>query len=187
MLKDNRLLIGLGLGLIIGAILLQLMNVAITGVEQNDVLTDSIIDGKEYSLEELRGIAESLDYNIIEKSVVLYTQSQLDDAILKANQSLNEEPVVKETEVEAPVDIENSSRKPVQEEIVESTSYLITIQSGMGTKDVTKLLLSSGLIDDAESFETELSRRELNNKIQVGPFEFTTKPSLTALINKITS
>lgn len=168
---------GLGLGLIIGAILLELMNVAISGVEQDAVLTNSILDSKEYTLGELKAIADSLDYNIIEKSVVFYTQNELDEAIIEAKtkQPAVDEPVEEESKVETVEDIETT------------TTYQITIQSGMGTKAVSKLLLSSGLIDDADSFEEELSRRGLNNKIQVGPFEFTTKPSLTALINKITS
>jgi len=186
-LKDNRLLIGLGLGIIIGAILLELMNAAISGVEQGSPLTSSILDEAEYSVAELREIADSLDYKVIEKSVVLYTQSQLDDALQSAEQTVLDKPAVEEPVVVAPIDIKTPAKVPIQEEITESNTYKLTIKSGMTTKDVTQLLIGAGLIDDAESFEKELSNRKLNNKIQVGDFNFLSKPSLTELINEITS
>lgn len=173
MLKDNRLLIGLGIGLIIGAILLELMNVAVTGVGQDAPLNDRILDEKKYTLEELKDIADSLEYNIIGKSVVFYTQDEMDDVILKGKAS-----TVKEQIVEAPAE------KPVTGD---KSVYRINIQTGMVTEDVTQVLITAGLISDADSFKKELSRRELNNNIQVGEFEFTQKPSLTELINIITS
>ncbi|MEX2416092.1 MAG: hypothetical protein WD424_08100 [Paenibacillaceae bacterium] len=178
MLKDNRMLIGLGIGLIIGAILLQLMNLAITGVGHDALLNDSNIDENQFTLEELKAIADSLEYNVIEKSVVLYTQDEMDEAVLHAKESVEQVPVVKETEVEAP------AKKLV---IGNSATYHISIESGMVTEDVTQLLITAGLISDAESFKEELTRRKLNNKIQVGTFEFSEKPSPTELINIITS
>jgi len=183
-LKDNRLLIGLGIGLIIGAILLELMNLALSGVDQDALLNDNILEDRQYTLEELKAIAENLDYNIIEKSVVLYTQSDMDAAIHNAKESTVIDPVVEATEADAPVDkvlIEEKSSN------VEKTSYHITIKSGMVTEEVTALLITVGLISEADSFKDELNRRKLNNKIQVGVFEFPTKPSLTELINKITT
>jgi hypothetical protein len=169
-LKDNRLLAGLGIGLILGAILLQLMNLAVSGVGQNALTGDSAISEKEYTLEELRDIADQLDHYIIEKSAVVYTQKELDDAVLQAV----EEASVSETPEEKPVDSK-------------VTSYRFTIKAGMVTDEVTDLLMDIGLINDAESFKKELSDRNLNNRIQVGTFEFNEKPSLTELINKITT
>jgi hypothetical protein len=170
-LKDTRLLIGLGIGLIIGALLLELMNVAITGVSQ-DALSNETNNGiltEKYTLEQLKDIANSLDYKIIEKSVIYYTQGEMDEAIVKAKKSAIVEPV---------------PEKVVNGKI---TSYRIRIETGMVTADVTELLLTVGLISDVDSFEKELNRRKLNESIQVGTFEFANKPSLTELINTITT
>ncbi|MEX1031024.1 MAG: hypothetical protein WDZ91_13410 [Paenibacillaceae bacterium] len=197
MLKDTRLLIGLGIGLIIGALLLELMNVAITGVSQ-DALSNEINNGtltEKYTLEQLKDIADSLDYNIIEKSVVYYTQGEMDEAIVKAKKSAIAEPV---TDPKQPIVTEPVVKEPVvkEPEVVgtaekvvngNTTTYRIRIETGMVTANVTELLLTVGLISDVDSFKKELNRRKLNESIQVGMFEFTTKPSLTELINKITS
>jgi hypothetical protein len=196
-LKDTRLLIGLGIGLIIGALLLELMNVAITGVSQ-DALSNKINDSaltQEYTIKQLKDIADSLDYNIIEKSVVYYTQGEMDEAIVKARKSAiaepaadTKQPAVTEPVVKQPVvkepQVEGTAEKVVNGK---TSSYLIRIDTGMVTADVTELLMTVGLISDVDSFEKELNRRKLNESIQVGTFEFANKPSLTELINKITS
>jgi hypothetical protein len=187
-LKDNRLLVGLGIGLIIGAILLELMNVAITGVDQHTLLNGSVSDGKQYTPEELKDIADSLEYNIIEKSAVFYTQDEMDQAIRKAKEPIVKEPIVKNPNVKVPVVKEPVVKEPAEIPVTGKTiSYQVNIKTGMVTEDVTDLLITAGLITDADSFQKELGRRKLNNNIQVGKFEFTKKPSLTELINIITS
>lgn len=193
MLKDTRLLIGLGIGLIIGALLLQLMNVAVNGVNQNSLLNNNDVLASEHTIEQLAAIAEALDYRIIEKSVKYYTQEEMDKSIDEAKKTMsseqttdNNKPIVKEPVVEQPV-VEAPKAEPIVVKEVVKETYRIQIQSGMVTSDVTSLLLSSGLISDVASFEKELARRNLNKSIQIGTFEFDKKPSLTELINKITT
>ena len=167
MLKDNRLLIGLGIGLIIGAVLLELMNVAMMGVPQETPSNEILIDENIYTVEQLENIADALDYKIIEKSLVYFTQADMDEAILKAQQSV--------------------VTAPTQESVQSESPYSITITYGMGTENVVKLILEAGIIEDEDIFMEEMRRRKLNNIIQVGTFEFDEKPSLTELIDRITS
>jgi hypothetical protein len=193
--KDTRLLIGLGIGLILGALLLELMNVAVNGVSQDPIVNDANNDilTTPYTFDQLSTIADKLGFNIIEKSVVYYTQADMDKAIEDAKKSDTpqsaasiEKPLVDEL-VEEQSDDKEDENKGTLEEVVDKETYSIEIQSGMVTSGVSSMLLSVGLISDVESFEKELSRRNLNKSIQVGIFRFDKKPSLTELINKITT
>src|SRR5690606_24115781 len=82
--KNKRFLIGLGSGLIAGAILLQLMNVAASGTGTISLPEDS---GNEVmTVEELTAMAEHLGYKVYEIDEKLYTQMEVDELLRSANE-----------------------------------------------------------------------------------------------------
>lgn len=169
MKKDKRFLTGLGFGLIAGAILLQLMNVATSG----DMVmpeSENSNESRQYTVSELTDIADQLGYRIYKRDEKRYTEGEAGELVRAAIEQ----------------DREREQQPATPEQPAEKQSYVFTIKSGMSSDQVAEALVNAKLIDDGDAFKKELARRELTNKIQVGDFTFEKKPSLAELIDKIT-
>lgn len=187
MIKDKRFLTGLGSGLIIGAILLQLMNVASSGAQRMTASqSDDTVTEGEYTAEQLVEIADKLGYAVYEKSEKWYSQEKVDELVRTAEEKGKEAARIEQSRgTELPA----KDELPAQESSTEvtSVSYRLTIESGMSSEKVAEALVSAKLIDETDAFLNELNRRKLTDKLQIGPFEFDHKPTLTELINMITN
>lgn len=166
MFRDKGSLYGLGAGMIIGAILLQLMTFARTDSEPAAQMPGA-------TEEQLQAMAAELGYDIYPKSERRYTDAEVQEQIAKA------------------LEQERDDRSAVGLKVGETSEgtavYLVVIEPGMGAQEVAEALALAGLIEDAGAFEDELSRRRLTRRIQIGSFTFVGKPEPSEIISAITS
>lgn len=174
MLKDKRYLFGFGTGLIIAAVLLELMRFAEAGTNTSLLPPDQSTQ-QVYSVGDLQPIAEQLGYVVHDKTITLYTQQQLDELLEAAQRG-------DETAADG-----NSGGGPHGDEQPAADGYSIYIKPGLSSAQVSELLAEAGLVADAESFTEELHTRGLSYKIRAGLYDFEEAPDLEALIKAITS
>ncbi len=188
MFKDRFFLNGLGIGMIIGALLLQLMNVS--AVPKDNMAAANVDDsGKPAErIIAMKQNLQSLGFKIYDQGEKLYTQEQLDQAIEREKsgrpnrtvQSPTPEPTTSPS-MAASLNSESSStdtQKPV---------WSFVIPQGMGSDQLGDLLVEKKFIEDKETLSAELNKRHLEASIRAGNYVFDHKPSLSALIQAITS
>ena len=154
MFKNRILVSGIGIGIIVGAILLQVMLVRPTAPSQSGISLEEMDPQK---LKE----ETSKYYQVFEKNVKMYTQAELDAAIQK---KLKEE--ADKQAASKPQD------QPKASQPVDSSKIIIYVQPNLDATAVAELLVKSGVITDRKAFVTELDKQGGNTKIQVGYHEF---------------
>ncbi|SCW42530.1 hypothetical protein SAMN04487970_1006178 [Paenibacillus tianmuensis] len=168
MLKNKSLLYGLGTGLILGAVLLQLMNAV---APSSSAASKQPAAGQ--APEEMDRIrlkeAASTYFNVYDKSQKLYDQPQVDAMIA---QKLKEE---KDKQAAQP-----QSAAPDKE------TY-IYVSKGMTAAQVADLLQQSGVIADRTALVDELRQKQLNDKIISGVHGFKGSQELTQIIANLTT
>lgn len=168
MLNKKSLLYGLGSGLIAGAVLLQLMNIAkpaqLPSSQQGSVSVD------EMNAQQLKQAA-SIYYQVYEKDQRLYTQAQVDTLV---QQKLKEE---KDKQPAAPA-------QPEQEPVKET---YILITHGMTAGNVAELLQQSGVIADRKAFEDAMAAQRLNDKIVAGVHAFKGAQDVNQVLANLTN
>lgn len=171
MFKNKLFLNGLGTGLIVGAILLQLM-LAVTeaekkGIPQSDEVEPSIETENETAI--LRKTKE-LGYQVFEKDETLYTIEQLQAELEKAKKEDEDD--------KQAATLNTASAEQVR---------AFTVSASTSSSTVANLLLEMNLIKDKQAFEDELSKRQLNSNIQTGYYIFRGNPTMDEIILKITA
>ncbi len=159
MLKNKSLLTGIGLGMILGAVLLQ--------------LTYSVPSPGE---KPLQGDAAT----VAEK---VYSQQEV-DALLR--QDREEQRQAWEKEAKQQDNLQNAVPASGGTEGA-SSAGLIVIVPGEGSQSVAEKLLEAGLIDDKRQFEDRLGELKLSRTIQPGEFTFEDRPDIDEIISRITS
>ncbi|MBP1155978.1 MULTISPECIES: hypothetical protein [unclassified Paenibacillus] len=163
MLNNKSLLTGLGAGLILGAVLLQLMNtVSSTAVPGPNL--------EELNLTELKELA-SVHFQVYDEDQKVYDQAQLDALVL---QKLQQE---KEKQAAEP---QPAAPEPVKE------TY-IYVASGLRAGNVADMLMRSGVITDRKAFEDEMRAKRLNDKIVPGVHVFKSPVELSEVIVNLTT
>lgn len=201
---DKRSLwIGLGSGMIVGAILLQLATVG------QNALSDSALDSDQVAAdltkEQLEAAAKNLDMRLVDSDEELFTEAEW---VLKKKQESSElqgttaEPP-KETETaETPSTPANpekptSTDKQTQVNQPKSTepsapvtpkgaTVSFKVRSGNSLAMVAENLEKSGIVDDAEAFIQAGRAERINKKIQVGTYALEKGESFKSIIAKIT-
>lgn len=161
MFKNRYFLIGLGSGLIVGALLLQLMNAAVQPVQSP--YTEGV-NPKEMDPASLKEAAKSY-YQVFDKQEKVYTQDQVKEEL---NKQLEGKTAQKE---------EKGSGKQ---------GYLY-VASNMDSKTVSDLLEKMGFVQDSKELQQELNNRNLQTKIQTGLHHFEGEPSLDEIITNLTT
>ncbi|HEY0826969.1 MAG TPA: hypothetical protein VGE40_02645 [Bacilli bacterium] len=164
MFKNKFFLNGLGIGLIVGAILLQIMIYADKPLpEQGNVPEDPMDET------ELVEAVEKLGYSVIKKDLTSTPSPQ------------------EKTDI-TPVPALTSSPSPV---ITQSPSpskeITVIIPRGSGSEAVGNLLFKSKVISNVDEFVKAVENRKLTNKIQSGSFSFTGKETLNEILKIITT
>lgn len=172
MLKNRALLTGIGVGIIVGAVLLQVM------LERPSAPSPSGIALEEMDPQKLK--EEALKYyNVYEKSVKMYTQAELDAAVQKK---------VKEEADKQAAAKPQETPKATAPAATSPSKIVIYVQPNLDATAVAELLLKSGVITDRAAFVTELDKSGGNTKIQVGFHVFEgvmdTQTVVTNLITK---
>lgn len=154
MFKNRALVSGIGIGVIVGAILLQVM------LFRPSTPSQSGISLEEMDPQKIREEASKY-YQVFEKNVKMYTQAELDAAIQKKLKDESDKVIATKPQ---------DSPKVTQP--ASSSKIVIYVQQNLDASTVADLLYRSGVISDRKAFVTELDKQGGNTKIQVGYHEF---------------
>jgi phage-related minor tail protein len=168
MLNNKSLLYGLGTGLIMGAVLLQLMNSvpsAGNAAPKTAVPNPTIEDLDQKQVKEIA----SKYFQVFDKADKLYSQPQVDVLI---QQKVKEEKDKQAAQPPAPV---------------QTKETYVYIAKGLVASNVADMLYQSGMITDRKAFEDEMNRKQLNDKIVPGIHVFKGPQELAQVINSITT
>jgi hypothetical protein len=168
--RNKIYLSGLGLGLIIGAILLQLMlvskeasskysasNVAATGTGTKAPLEDM-------DPQQLKAEAEK-SFQVFDKTVKVYTQAEFDAELQKK---------MKEEKDKL------AAAGPVQ-----AKRTYVYIQPNLPASSIADLLYHAEIVTDRRALEEELQKQNITNKMQVGFHLFEGTPDLQQVIQNL--
>ncbi|WP_248926344.1 endolytic transglycosylase MltG [Paenibacillus hamazuiensis] len=163
MLKNKTLLYGLGSGLVLGAMLVQMMNAVTQAAPKGPIapVTPAIdqLDAKQ-----IKEIAAKY-YQVFPKEERVYNQSQADALVQKR---------VEEEKAKLPA-------SPPSQKIY------IYVPSGFNSTQVADMLYQSGVITDRKSFEDEISKQKLTSKIQAGIHVFEGQTDIAQVLSNLTS
>ena len=160
---------GMGIGLILGASLLALMN--LSAGPDTEVSGPVSVSGT-LTLEKLRQEAKRQGYD-------LFTREELDAVI---TDKLAAERKKWETEQQAATDRKDSGNSPVP-----AKKIAVYLSGGLNAEEIAYALYLSGVIDDREQFIRTVKEQRLGGKIRAGYYEFDGMQEISAVIEKITS
>lgn len=166
MRKNKPFQYGLGTGMIIGALLLQLMISAkgATPAPLPNLATST--PAPALTAQEIRDKADALNLQVHDKGVKLYKQNELDDSVAKAVAAARAEEAAK---VQAPQEI------------------TVFITEGMSASNVSDYLFRSGVVSDKQAFEDALRSNQLNTKIRSGLYSFGVNHNIQDVVSRLTT
>jgi hypothetical protein len=187
--KNKGFLYGLGLGMILGATLLQLMNFSgvnqtITKVSPSASPTSSISPSSAPDQSPTTKTTIDPVESIKPTQTTVKPDTPNITAVPAPVVSKTEEPAVPKTEdtqIDEPV-------KPTPVATVTDPSAInIIIERGMTSSEVASLLFNKGIIADRKSFDESLSHLKLDRIIRIGTFTFLPGQEDSDIINQITT
>jgi hypothetical protein len=143
MRNHRSLMSGLGLGLIIGAMLLQMMNAIASPAPKTPSPTE-----QEMTPQELKSSASKY-YQVFEKDEKVFTQPQVDGLV---QQRLAEE----------------LAKAPAAAAPTATRETYVYVSKGMVAMQVADMLYQSGIITDRKAFEDQMNTQQLTGKIVPG-------------------
>ncbi|RUS46346.1 hypothetical protein [Cohnella sp. AR92] len=200
MFKRRGLLIGLGLGLMLGASMLQLIQAAEKGSSSFG------LSGASLTAEELKQEAKAQGFALVDSTAKTYSQEELDAAVRKAeeeksaskdadsqdhqgseaNQGSQDNQGGKDSPATGNAGAAESSKDaeagptPAKEE----HTYSFYIRNNASLVEVATGLQELGLIEDKDRFVKQA--KPYSGKLRVGTSTFVGKPSFQEIINEIT-
>ncbi|TDF98200.1 hypothetical protein [Paenibacillus piri] len=171
MRTNKSWLYGLGTGLIAGALLLELMNVASPANKQPGTANASPSSLDKQQLKD----AAAKYFQVFENDQKLFSQAQLDTIV---QQKLKEEKEKQPPAAAQPV------KEPVKETVKEVYIY---VYNGQSAGVVADMLLKSGVITDRTAFEELMAKQQLNDKIIAGVHAFKGQPDLSQVASILTT
>ncbi|MDU0201328.1 MULTISPECIES: hypothetical protein [Paenibacillus] len=167
MLKNRSYLLGIGTGIIVGALLLQVMSVRASAPGKSGLALDEM-DPQKLKEETAKY------YQVFDLGTKMYTQAEVDASVQKK--------VKEETDKLAAAKPQD---QPKTETVVRTVVY---VQPNLDATAVSELLVKSGLITDRKAFATELQKQGGNSKLQVGFHVFEGQMDMQQVVsNLITS
>lgn len=147
MLRNRSYILGIGTGIIVGALLLQMMSVRASAPGKSGLALD------EMDPQKLKEEAAKY-YQVFDLGTKMYTQAELDASVQKKGKE----------EVD-----KLAAAKPQEQPKVDTIiRTVIYVQPSLDATAVSELLVKSGLISDRKAFATELEKQGGNTKLQVG-------------------
>jgi cell division protein YceG involved in septum cleavage len=169
-LTNKSLLYGLGIGLIIGALLLQLMNITKPSIVKPDLSKGSAAIS-EMDRAQLKEAATKY-YQVFDNDQKLFNQAQIDAIVAQK---------VKEEKDKQPVAPQQQSD---QDAVKETYIY---VSNGLNAGNVADLLVQSGVVTDRKAFEDLMSQQQLNQRIVSGVYMFKSPFELSRVVSTITT
>lgn len=158
MLKNKLFLYGLGLGLMIGAALLQLMFKA-GATAQADV-----------TAERLQAQAEQLNYKLVPKEQPIYAESDI-EAIKRAAAEAERNRLAAQSSASPPT---------------VKTVRVVYVSERMDASQVADMFVKAGLLSEPSALTSQLRERKLTTKIKSGLYSFEEPPSIDDIIAAVT-
>ncbi|MEK4510338.1 hypothetical protein EJP82_09210 [Paenibacillus anaericanus] len=199
MIKNRHFMLGLGIGLIIGALLLQIMMI---GQGSYKALT---------TVKEVQQAAAELNLKVVDNKVELLTEDEWrakypEDVLSNGDvekgstedpvqPSSPDSPTTPDSPVEPKTETDSSSIKKEEEiqidtpkspEVPEPVVVEYRIRSGATLAGVASGLKKAGVISDETAFIKKASAKGINRKLQVGTYKFTKEEDFNSIISKIT-
>lgn len=198
MIKNRVFMLGLGIGLIIGAVLLQLM---IMG--ERSMSTEQPQD-KQWTKEQLEEGAKALGVKVVDDSDELMSEEQWKEKMKTESEKMTGTPAVppsKPAESEQP----DSPQTPVKPDKTKNNTtspdikkpsapkeaapaqIRFVIADGNNLSHVADGLKKAGVITDKQAFIKEATAKRINTHIQTGTYTFTAGESAQSIIHKISA
>lgn len=150
MFKNRSYVFGIGTGIIVGALLLQIMSVRASAPGQIGIALDEM-DPQKLKVEATKY------YQVFDKNTKVYTQTEFDAAVLKK--------VKEETDK---LTVAKPQEQPKANTPEATPKIIIYVQPNLDATAVSELLVKSGIITDRKAFVAELEKQGGNTKIQIG-------------------
>ncbi|RKN86493.1 hypothetical protein [Paenibacillus ginsengarvi] len=166
MFKNRLFLYGLGLGLIVGAVLLQLM------LKVDQFENGSPDPASAATAEQLQAWADKLNYKLYPKEQTIYTEKDLETIRAK----IAEEERTK-LAAQAPGSLPQAPAKTV---------HSIYISERMEAYNVADMLVKAGMFTDASQFISALAQKKMTTRIRAGSYTFEGPVTIDDIIAKIT-
>ena len=166
MRKRRGWLIGLGLGLMLGVSMLQLMNVARSAPQSVQLPNEPL------SRDDLEKEAGAKGYKLVRDDGETYTKEQLDAAVAQAKKEASASPSVSPS----------SSGETEGDGTAKELDYYVP--PGASLQEVASALLAMELIDNKDAF-IKLAKPS-SGKIRVGLCRFSGKPTPEEIVAELT-
>jgi uncharacterized membrane protein len=149
--KNRTYLFGLGVGLIVGAILLQLMIVAKNAsATYSNPSTNTDIAEEKLSSQKLKEEA-SKEFQVFDKTEKVYTQKEFDAELQK---KIKEE---KDKLAAQPAGSPSETKRTI-----------LYIQPNLTVSAITESLFKAGIVSDRRALEEEITKQQATGKMQAG-------------------
>jgi len=179
-LRDGRFLTGLGAGLMIGAMLVELLTAA-AGAPGGAPAADAPFSAEAPpDPDRLAEEARRLGLVLHDAAKTWYSQEDVDALLEEAGRN----GAAGSGAAGGPPDAGGAVEAVGPGELPHF--YLIEIRTGMTSDEVGRMLLAAGLVDDLDAWRREMAARGLEVRIRAGTYTFAYKPDLAALIDAIT-
>jgi len=162
-LKNRTFVTGLGIGLIAGAVLLQLLETA-NGIKNRPL-------AGELTLDELKEAVEKQNYKLVPQDERTYTEQEIERLKQKAAEEERQRLAAENNSVSAP-----------QGKVIRT----VYIPDRTNAADVANILAKANIIAEPDSLINRMKELQLITKIRYGVYTFETIPELDELIRLLT-
>jgi hypothetical protein len=179
MLSKRGFLNGLGVGIIIGAVLLHIINYT-ESFNNKPLLTETNSIEKNWDESKFKALADAHSFKVYGKSDKLYTEAEL---TIETAKRINE--VKQVVPIPAVVSATTNPSPTITSTPLPTISY--TIKEGMFSSEVAENLEQLGIIKDSSAFLQTLKQKQLDTKLQRATFSFTANEKIDDVITLITT
>ncbi|MGG1879297.1 hypothetical protein ABDI30_17230 [Paenibacillus cisolokensis] len=200
MIRNRTFMMGLGIGLVLGAILLQLMIIGEGKQTQEDAAAN-------LTREQLIAAAEAMNLQVVERSEDEEGAGEEADAASGTSEGEGQGEAEAEAPVNPPAPEEpEAPQQPEQPDEAQSASTeaggevsppsepkppaeepikLVVVRGSM-LADVAEDLLQAGIIEDKQAFIARASSRNINRRVQTGTYSFKAGEDFDTIISELT-
>ncbi|WP_413377515.1 hypothetical protein [Paenibacillus taichungensis] len=204
---DKRSLwIGLGSGMIVGAVLLQLATVGQNALSESNL--DPELATADLTKEQLEAVAKSMDMKLVASDDELYTEAEwvgkkkqesselqgktatapeaAESAVKPEQPDDPKQPVTNESDKQDEVDQPKTTEPSTPNSPETAATVSFKVRSGNSLAIVAGNLEKAGIVDSAQAFIKAGRAERINTKIQVGTYDLEKGESFKSIIAKIT-
>ncbi|WP_127580666.1 hypothetical protein [Paenibacillus koleovorans] len=180
MLKNRTFIIGLGIGLIAGAVLLQLLWIA--DPERNEATAEQT--GLPMTQQQLALEAERLQLKVVPKDQIAYTTAQIEEIKRRA---IEDDKAKSAATTPSPTSSNAASSTSTPVPTVQPTALMVYIPDKLDATSVAHLLVQYKVLQEPNALIDLLLQRGLTEKIRYGNYTFDKLNDAEDVMKKITA